>query len=53
MSYLFSVKCMYTGKEISVIRKSDNACIPFDEGNRDYQEQLAWKAEGNEPEAAD
>ena len=27
--------------------------IPFDEKNRDYQEYLLWKAEGNEPEAAD
>ena len=27
--------------------------IPFSEGNIDYQEYLAWKAEGNEPEAAD
>ena len=28
-------------------------CIPFSEDNTDYQEYLAWKAEGNEPEAAD
>ena len=27
--------------------------IPKDEVNRHYQEYLAWKAEGNEPEAAD
>ena len=30
-----------------VIRKSDNAQIPFDPQNRDYQEYLAWVAEGN------
>jgi|TARA_R100000353_G_scaffold175515_2_gene146086 hypothetical protein len=27
--------------------------IPFDNGNRDYQEYLAWIADGNTPEAAD
>ncbi len=36
-----------------ILRKEDNACIPIDEGNRDYQEYLMWVAEGNTPDPAD
>ena len=37
----------------SVKRISDNAFIPFDPANTDYQEYLKWLAEGNEPLPAD
>ena len=45
---------LYECEPHAVLRKEDNAYIPFDENNIDYQEYLAWKAiDGNEPEAAD
>ena len=37
----------------TILRKEDNAFIPFDENNTEYQEYLAWVAEGNTAEAAE
>lgn len=36
----------------SVIRLSDNASVPADPDNRDWQAYLAWCADGNEAGAA-
>lgn len=37
----------------TVLRLSDGAFIPFDGGNRDYQDYLEWCAAGNKADPAD
>ena len=41
------------GNTNQVLRIADNAVIPFDPANTDYQAYLKWVAEGNTPEPAE
>ena len=42
------------GETLPVIKRvADNASIPQDPANTDYQEYLEWVAEGNTPTPAD
>lgn len=36
-----------------ILRETDNAFVPFDPDNTDYQAYLSWLAEGNKPEVTE
>ena len=44
---------LITNASIAIKNLNNGKYIPFDPANRDYQEYLAWLAEGNEPLPAD
>ena len=43
----------FTKQQRYIIRLSDDAHIPFEPDNTDYQAYLKWVAEGNTPEPAE
>ena len=54
MSYKFCKSGADSGNVLitnKILRLSDGAVIPVSENNRDYQEYLAWVAEGNTAES--
>ena len=50
---MYKLAPLENGQQKIIIRISDNAQIPFDPDNTDYQAYLKWVAEGNVAEAAD
>lgn len=46
---MYKLTPLHQGQQASVQRLSDNAFIPFDPANTDYQAYLKWLSEGNEP----
>ena len=50
---MYKLNKNFRNEETGIIRQSDNAFIPFDPANTDYQAYLKWVEEGNTPLPAD
>jgi hypothetical protein len=48
MTYTYT----WADAEQTTLKRDDNAFIPTDPANTDYQEYLAWLSEGNTPDPA-
>tara|TARA_A100001391_G_scaffold197827_1_gene178660 strand:+ start:813 stop:974 length:162 start_codon:yes stop_codon:yes gene_type:complete len=53
MSYKFYKDPLSKEQKRMIQRLTDGAWIPMSEQNRDYQEYLAWVADGNTTQPAD
>ena len=51
--YQTVIDSMSGEKAQAIKRLADNAFIPFDPANTDYQAYLKWLSEGNQPLPAD
>ena len=49
---MYKLMNLFNGSQV-VIRLSDNACIPMNEANSDYQAFLKFLADGGQPLPAD
>jgi len=52
MNYTYQLITGINGTVSTVKRMPGEAFVPFDPANTDYQEYLAWLAEGNTPDPA-